>query len=224
MLNPLTSKTGGMLASLLLLGALAASSVQAKECFVSRDQVLDDIKQGLSGQELQERYAGCKDLETPSFSKLNAVLGTAALAQPASKLTIKNTGSTFWEAITSCGYHPQRKELTCPIEIRQRFGFGGPPAVQPSGSFEYVLFCVNYGFGLQPVNTNGVHVHDEVFGVSPNWYFTSVVPADQRLFSQPLNGRTLRARAILSWAIPPAGCNFNPIWGNQADFRIRLDP
>jgi hypothetical protein len=38
-------------------------------------------------------------------------------------------------------------------------------------------------------------------------------------------GSTLRARAILSWAINPFGnCAFNPIWGNQADFQIRLDP
>ena len=90
-------------------------------------------------------------------------------------------------------------------------------------------FCVDTGFGLSPVNVSGVHLHDEAFGVAPNWYLTAVVAADgdrhPNLFSAPLNGRTLRARAILSWAINPFGnCNFVPIWGNQADFHIRLDP
>ena len=75
-----------------------------------------------------------------------------------------------------------------------------------------------------PVNSNGVHVHDEAFGAMPNWYMSAVVPANQPLFSTPLVGQTLRARAILSWAVPPAGCNAIPVWGNPVDFRIRLDP
>jgi hypothetical protein len=84
---------------------------------------------------------------------------------------------------------------------------------------------VNYGLGLVPVNVNGVHIHDEVFGVEPKWYFTGVVSADDTLFSQPLDGTTLQARAILSWAFSPGGnCSFIPIFGNQADFPIRLDP
>ena len=108
--------------------------------------------------------------------------------------SIKDTGSTFYEALTSCGYHPQRKELTCPIEIRQPFGFAGGPALQPAGSYEYVLFCVNAGAGMVPVNVNGVHVHDEVHGANPNWYLSAVVPADGDLFGVPLRGQTLVQR------------------------------
>lgn len=137
---------------------------------------------------------------------------------------IKNTGSVFYEAITSCGYHPQRKELTCPIGIFQNSGYGGGPALQPAGSYEYVLFCVDAGSGFVPVNTSGVHVHDEVFGASGSWYTSAVVPANAALFSQPLIGQTLVAKAILSWAVPPAGCSATPVWGNESTFQIRLDP
>jgi hypothetical protein len=195
---------------------------------VSRDQVLSDVKAGLSELSLFRKYAGCTAADLHNDPKELAA-GVDALTAEGSVQVISNTGSTFWEAFTGCGYHPQRKELTCPIEIRQRFGYGGPPAIQPAGSFEYVQFCVDTGAGLLPVNVSGVHVHDEVFGVLPNWYMTAVVAADADrrpdLFAQPLNGRTLPARAILSWAINPFGnCQFKPVWGNQADFHIRLDP
>lgn len=208
--------------ALSILLPIAACAVlpqvaSAAGCTVSRDEVQAMLDKGADPVELSAKLEGCvaKEIYTanPAFAPANGI-----------GQSIKDTGSTFYEALTSCGYQPQRKELTCPIEIRQPFGFGGPPALQPAGSYEYVLFCVNYGAGLVPVNTNGVHVHDEAHGAVPNWYMSAVVPADLRLFSRPLRGQTLKARAILSWGLPPASCQFAPIWGNQADFRIRLDP
>ena len=195
-----------------LLTLFAYSHTYA-QCVVSRDEVLKKLEQGVSTEELSEQLKGCVAEEAVD-----------ANGDILAKQLIQNTGSVFYEAITSCGYHPQRKELTCPIEIRQQFGYGGMPALQPVGSYEYVLFCVQTPAGLVPVNTNGVHVHDESFGVNPPWYMTAVVAANGALFSQPLVGQTLRARAILSWAVPPGGCNAIPVWGNQADFKIRLDP
>ena len=196
-----------------VLAAVFACSQSIAQCIVSREDVLNRLEQGISTEELSQQLKGCIAEEVAAD---NGVVST--------KQIIKNTGSVRYEAITSCGYHPQRKELTCPIEIRQQSGYGGTPALQPVGSYEFVLFCVESPAGLVPVNTNGVHVHDESFGVNPNWYMTAVVPANGALFSQPLVGQTLRARAILSWAVPPGGCNAVPIWGNQADFKIRLDP
>ena len=94
------------------------------------------------------------------------------------------------------------------------------------------MFCVQVGAIYVPVNVSGVHISDHdpaVDNAQPNWYMTAVIAADGRpnpdLFARPLRGQTLRARAILSWGINPFGnCAFNPIWGNQADFQIRLDP
>ena len=204
-----------------LAGALMTLAVEtsAANCVVSRDEVANAIEAGVPAKELAASLEGCVAAEAAVPAGKDALTTVNAIGQ-----SIKDTGSTFYEALTSCGYHPQRKELTCPIEIRQPFGFAGGPALQPAGSYEYVLFCVNAGAGMVPVNVNGVHVHDEVHGANPNWYLSAVVPADGDLFGVPLRGQTLRARAILSWAVPPAGCNAIPVWGNQADFRIRLDP
>ena len=200
--------------------ALQHGNAQAA-CAVDREEVVRALEDGISTKELADKLDGCVALESlddfgePPHESSNAI-----------GQSIKDTGSTYYEALIGCGYQAQRKELTCPIEIRRPLGFGGVPALQPVGSYEYVLFCVDMGggAGLVPVNTNGVHVHDEVHGAGPNWYMSAVVPANEALFSVPLRGQTFRARAILSWAVPPAGCNAFPVWGNQADFRIRLDP
>lgn len=136
---------------------------------------------------------------------------------------ITNTGSTRYEALESCAYHPQREEFACSMSIRQRFGFGGYPAIG-AGSNEWVQICVDYGKGFEPVDTASVHVHDEQFGDSPYWYAAAIVQANERLQAQVQKGQTVRARAILSWAAQPSGCSYQPVWGNQADFRIKLDP
>lgn len=209
----------------LLCSALlpAANAASLPQCDNSRHQALADAAAGMSGADIYKKYSGCLK-NVPGLAAVPPSLDDI-IWQGKSKIIITDTGSTAFEAIKSCGYHPQRKELTCPIEIRQTTGYSGTPALQPGGSYEFVQFCVNYGNGFVPVNVNGVHVHDEAFGAQPNWYMTAVVAADDELFQQPLNGQTLRARAILSWNTSPAGdCNFQPIWGNQADFRIRLDP
>ena len=194
-----------------------------------------DVNAGLTADEIAAKYNGCTaDDATPASSSGTLATsestgyGSSAAGtpqQPTSPPTqiITNTGSTFYEAIKSCGYHPQREELACTIEIRQRFGFSGPICNGP-GSHEFVTFCVDYGAGFVLVNVNGFHIHDEMFNVNPNWYFAAVVQSDWRLLSLPNNGRTLRARAILSWAFPVLNCGGAPTWGNQADFRIRLDP
>jgi hypothetical protein len=136
---------------------------------------------------------------------------------------ITNTGNVHYEGLESCGYHPQREEFTCSMAIKQRFGFAGQPAIGP-GSNEWVTICVDYGNGYELVDTASVHVHDEAVGQRPNWYFSAIVQANEKLQAQIQKGQTLRARAILSWSSPARHCKYRPVWGNQADFRIRLDP
>ena len=101
--------------------------------------------------------------------------------------------STRYEDLRDCGYHPQRKELTCVIDIKQRFRFGGsPPYNNPTtsghghGSHEHVQFCVQYNNRpWQYVAASAVHVHDlhqshsnEAAAKKPVWRYTVTIQAD----------------------------------------------
>lgn len=224
------------------LGALAlaasTSTILAQPCSISKDQIQAQLNAGATPEELYAQYGNCAASDPGSAPGDVCASTTASPAATDSDermlaaiinpswppyQIITNTGSTYYEAMTSCGYHPQKKQAACVIEIRQRFGFAGVPGGGP-GSFENVLFCVDLGAGLVPINVGTVHVHDEAFGVQPRWYFAALIPANGALAARPLNGMTYAARAILSWAWAPNNCNFRPVWGNQIDFRIRLDP
>lgn len=215
---------------------ILTSSVTASaqtSCTVSRDQVLADAAAGDSDETIRARYAGCTAAIPSGQAQLSfATRSDQTLAPPPqvpifASESISNPGnsSTYWEAIKSCGYHPQREEAACTIEIRQRFGYGGPPAIN-GGSFEWLLFCVDFGGGYVPINTSGLHIHDEPFGVQPNWSQAAIIQANPQLQGLNNNGQTVaRARVIMSWFLNPNNnCNYVPIWGNRSDFRFKLDP
>ncbi len=130
------------------------------------------------------------------------------------------TGSLYYEEMSCCGYDPQRRTFACPVKIKQNFGFG--PAPNP-GSREHVLHCVADAAGvLQPVGQDSVHLADSK--AAPPWQFGVVANAVRNLqLVQPMNGATRRARSILSWNFQPTRCDYQPIWGNWLDYRIRLD-
>jgi hypothetical protein len=128
-------------------------------------------------------------------------------------------GKLHYESMPCCGYDPQKKIFGCPVRIEQSTGFG-PPF---SGSHEFVLTCVDLGGGLQPVALDRVHLSDAVSGAPP-WMFAVLADANEKLSSQPLNGRTYRARSILSWNMAPTSCDYQAYWGHALDYQIRLDP
>jgi hypothetical protein len=128
-------------------------------------------------------------------------------------------GKLNYESMPCCGYDPQKKIFGCPVRIEQPTGFG-PPF---SGSHEFVLTCVDLGAGLQPVALDTVHLSDAVSGAPP-WMFAVLAGANDKLSSQPLNGKTYRARSILSWNMAPDSCDYKAYWGHALDYQIRLDP
>lgn len=215
--NILAAATALMVVLVLPSLALAQDSCDPDAL---REEVQTLVQDGASQEDIQAAVANCANAQT---SAIRSPLTNVAAAQNTTA-----TGSIFWEQIDACGYHPQRRELECAVEVRQRFGFAGTPPGAPGfngpGSWEWVQFCVDYGAGLVPVNISAVHVHDEAYGVAPPWYYGVSVQADTTLHQAAVNGQTLRARAILSWTLIPTGCNYTPIWGNQADFFIKLDP
>src|SRR5262249_2164197 len=135
--------------------------------------------------------------------------------------TVSNLGSLFYEELPCAGYDPQRRQFAAPVKIKQTFGFGGTP--QP-GSREYGLHCVADVTGVpRPVGVDSVHLSDALPGQAPTWQFAVITNANQNLATiQPDDNTTRRARSILSWGFQPTDCNYQPIWGNALNYRIRL--
>ncbi len=187
------------LALLLVCGVASAAASGLTGC--SREDVEDALEAGMTPEEITAEY--------------NSMC-----------ITLKSW-DVYWEEIDACGYHPQRRELECAVKVKQRNGFGGIPALGP-GSWEWILFCVDYpplDGVFVPVNISAVHVHDEAFGIQPPWFYGVAVQADEFLHPEPVDGRTLDALAILSWTlVPDMDCDFVPTWGNQVNFKIKLDP
>src|SRR6266850_5167797 len=150
------------------------------------------------------------------------VSSTFILAARECGAVVSNLGSTFYEEMSCSGYDPQRRLFASPIKIKQTFGFGNAPF---PGSREFVLHCVADAAGVfVPVALGSVHLANAIGYQVPTWQFAVIAPATQNLQTVlPLNGQTRYARSILSWALPPTSCNYQPIWGNALNYRIRLD-
>jgi hypothetical protein len=153
-----------------------------------------------------------------------AQLAPAAFHEAARQCGAKVTflGSLFFEEMSCCGYDPQRRQFACPVKISQSFGFGGTPL---PGSREHVLHCVEDATGtLVPVGQDSVHLANALGGQRPPWQFAVIANAHANLPTvYPMTGQTRRARSILSWGFTPTHCEYQPIWGNALDYRIRLD-
>jgi len=165
---------------------------------------------------IYEKYKSCGTIDGAQVSP-NDPIYTAA-RQCGAKVAY--VGSLYYEEMSCCGYDPQRRAFACPVKIKQPFGFGPSPL---PGSREYTLHCVADAAGVfQPVGIDSVHLSDSKY--SPTWQFATVTHANQNLgLVQPMSGEPRRARSILSWNLPPDGCNFTPIWGDVLDYVIRLD-
>jgi hypothetical protein len=174
----------------------------------------DAIKEAMH-QELYSKYQVCAQ-------DARQVSSTFYIAARECGASISQLGSTFFEEMSCSGYDPQRRQFASPIRIKQTFGFG--PAALP-GSREYVLHCVANAAGmLVPVGRDSVHLANAFPGNFPTWQFAVIVNATENLQTiYPMSGQTRRARSILSWALPPTNCNYQPIWGNALNYQIRLD-
>jgi hypothetical protein len=167
--------------------------------------------------ELYVKYRGCLQ-----DAKLTTTSSTFYVAARRCGATVSQLGSLLYEEMPCCGYDPQRRQFACPVQVKQRGGFGGGPL---PGSRLHVLHCVADPAGVyQPVGHDSVHLANELFGQPPTWQFAVIANAHENLqLVQPMSGQTRKARSILSWNLLPNGCAFQPIWGNALNYRIRLD-
>jgi len=175
-----------------------------------------DAQKQLMQDDLYKKYAYCGQQDNKYAP------ATFLAAAQECGAAVSNLGSIYFEEMSCSGYDPQRRQFASPIKIQQVVGFGGTPL---PGSREYVLHCVADAAGImQPVGRDSVHLSNALPGLFPTWQFAVITSATQNLQTiQPMNNQTRTARSILSWALPPTGCNYAPIWGNALNYRIRLD-
>ena len=215
------ASVGAALALCLPLAALAQTTTVCGpeiKTFIAQTLAEAPENEQLAVQaELYAKYKTC--LQDVKLIPPTAPFFTAARECGAK---VSNLGSLFYEEMSCCGYDPQRRQFACPVTIKQTFGFG--PAPLP-GSREYVLHCVADANGaLQPVGHDSVHLADAIPGQGPTWQFAVIANANyNEQLVYPMNGATRQARSILSWAFAPTNCNYQPIWGNALNYRIRLD-
>ncbi len=170
------------------------------------------IDEGMGDKDIEELYGYCRNDKTNDAEKA-FVTG----------MVVTNSGSTYFERMNACGYHPQAENVTCDVEVLRPFGYGP----YPSGSNEHVLFCLDCnGDGVFDFRTLGsVHVTNNISNSKPSWFFN----AHSTTWAAPNmctvnNGGVTYVRAILSWVARPTHCQYKPIWGNQIDFTTRRDP
>jgi hypothetical protein len=215
-----------MIAGLAVLGLPSAGFAQTttqcgpdvKEAIVKRLASIEsapDSQKATVYAELYKQYQYCAD-------DSRYAPGSFFAAAQQCGANVSNLGSLYYEEMSCAGYDPQRRQFAAPVKIKQVFGFGGAPL---PGSREYVLHCVADAAGvLQPVGRDSVHLANAIAGQQPTWQFAVITNANENLQTiQPMNNMTRTARSILSWALPPTSCNYNPIWGNALNYRIRLD-
>jgi len=217
-----------VLASVVIVAAPRAAHAQTQT--VCGPEVKEEVAKALAGREdasddqqlavEKELYAKFQYCAQDAYAY--PVSSTFLTAARECGAAVSNLGSLFYEDMSCAGYDPQRRLFAAPIKIKQTFGFG--PAPLP-GSREHVLHCVADVNGvLLPVARDSVHLADAIPGSVPTWQFAVIAVANQNLQTVlPLNGQTRRARSILSWQLRPTDCNYQPIWGNALNYRIRLD-
>lgn len=210
--------------TLVLVSSFAAAAAQQPVCDETvREQFIADVEAGASQSDLEAAYGHCRD---------DADSTTASTGLASKAITFTNNGSTFYEQLNGCGYHPQGEMLACDVEIKQTFGFGGAP-----GTNEHVLFCMDCdNNGTWDYATLGtVHVTDDFSGGVPSWYFnvyasTAAAPDSAGRNCTVNDGLVTRVQAMLSWVLRPdpvtlSSCNtFAPFWGNTITFDARRDP
>ncbi|HMD99617.1 MAG TPA: hypothetical protein VKM93_20090 [Terriglobia bacterium] len=129
------------------------------------------------------------------------------------------SGDTAFEQLTCAGYNPQTRALEGVIHVKQSSGYSG--GLCTPGSTEYVSFFAFFGGVWNALGTAQVQVHD-LKAASPLHPISYAVFRLSNLTSAPCQGlEGVPLRAILSWATPPTGPNFIPVWGNVLNTHVQ---
>jgi hypothetical protein len=134
---------------------------------------------------------------------------------------------TTFEELKCIGLLPEANFLEALLQVKLPFGFLGDLCT--GGSKEYVRFFIDW-------NGDGdfVDFNEDVGVVSADVYDIPQVEEFHLCYALGETFRALRAtckrpyvvraRAILSWQVPPTGPNFVPVWGNVVECWVQVKP
>ena len=181
----------------------------------------ENLEKQASIKEVEKERAHFTELlqENPNY------FGTIAESNLTAAQIIKY--DTRYEQLTCIGVLPEDNLIGATFRVKLPYGFNGGMCTQ--GSHEYVRFFIDWnndgtftGFN-EDLGIASVNVHD-----IPEAKKGPICYATYKLF-RPLRSNcqaplVVRARAILSWQIPPTGPNFVPVWGNVIECWVQIAP
>lgn len=131
--------------------------------------------------------------------------------------------NTQYEEIVCVGFQPGLSQLEAVVHVYKSTGYGG--SLCSGGSVEYVRFYLSYDNGATWVDQGLTQFNAYNFGHERHLEYAVALPASPpKKFCTKEN--VIRARAILSWNVPPPANtpNFVPVWGNVRDANIQVAP
>jgi hypothetical protein len=148
---------------------------------------------------------------------------------PGSKLTVVQQiqYDTRYEQLECVGALPEENIISATFKVKLPYGFNG--GLCTPGSHEYIRFFIDwdndgdYTDFDEDLGLVSVNVHDiQEAKKSPLCY------AACKSFKSPRSNcqdpLVVKARAILSWQVPPTGPSFIPPWGNVMECWIQIAP
>ena len=135
---------------------------------------------------------------------------------------------THWEELLCVALNPKAERLLAVAGIHQPDGYSG--ILRSHGSREYVRFFIDWGCGegYQHVSLSHFKVSDEPLGSDlgqyPRYHLVSAEFDSDRYWEGVLDGIHPTVCAVLSWnQVPPTHTDFQPVFGNLIESRIRVD-
>jgi len=138
-------------------------------------------------------------------------------------------GNTTHEEISCVGFNPDKDLLEATIKIKLPAGYGAD--LCHAGTYEYVRFYLDYGYGWEDAGVAGFNIHDipkihDCVGSAAkplSYVISRPIDPTRNFCGHP---GLPKVRAILSWNhIPPPDMpNWAPVWGNVVDRHIQIRP
>lgn len=153
---------------------------------------------------------------------VNAVLDQIGVIFPKEQ----TEANVDYEELECLGFDYNTENLVATIKIKKENGYSGD--LCHAGSKEYISFWIDWddNCSWQYLNTVALNVHD-IDMLGDDIFYSVSLPLDTTYHKKACSiPNIIRARAVLSWNIPPSLTNPDKLefYGNRKDAHIQLKP